>query len=73
VDGRRWTGAGGTRRPEEEQNMATIVVDHSGVRIGTADPSGKVVDHSGVRIGTVRPDGSVVDDSGVRIGRTAGR
>jgi sporulation protein YlmC with PRC-barrel domain len=54
-------------RPAEERSMN--VYDHSGVRIGTADPTGAVFDHSGVRIGTVSPDGRVTDSSGVRIGR----
>ncbi|MBW0116031.1 hypothetical protein [Pseudonocardia abyssalis] len=49
------------------------VIDHSGVAIGTATPSGDVYDHSRVRIGTVTVAGDAVSASGVRIGRVRSR
>jgi hypothetical protein len=52
-----------------------IVVDDSGVRIGTADDRGQVSDFAGVHIGSVRPGGDkvAVDFSGVRLGHVSSR
>jgi hypothetical protein len=47
----------------------TIVVDDSGVRIGTVDENGQVQDFARVHIDATRPDGSAVDFSGRRLGR----
>jgi hypothetical protein len=50
-----------------------IVVDASGVRIGTVDDDGQVRDFAGVHLGSLRPDGSgvAVDFSGIRLGHLA--
>ncbi|MEU7815665.1 hypothetical protein [Pseudonocardia sp. NPDC049154] len=48
---------------------AAIVVDDSGVRIGTVDGNGQVHDFARVRIGSARADGVAVDFAGRRLGR----
>ncbi|MEU7815205.1 hypothetical protein [Pseudonocardia sp. NPDC049154] len=50
----------------------SIVVDDSGVRIGTVDADGQVRDFARVHIGSVRADGVAVDFSGIRLGHVAG-
>lgn len=50
----------------------SIVVDDSGVRIGTVDANGQVRDFARVHIGSARPDGVAVDFSGIRLGHVEG-
>lgn len=48
-----------------------VVVDDSGIRLGTVDDRGQVQDFAGVHIGLVQaedPD-TAVDFSGIRLGR----
>lgn len=49
-----------------------IVVNHSGVAIGTVTGDGEVYDQGRVHIGSADDDGTVVDFAGVRIGAVRG-
>ncbi|GAY07314.1 hypothetical protein [Pseudonocardia sp. N23] len=49
---------------------AAIVVDDSGIRIGTVDDDGQIRDFAGVHIGVVPPGrgDTAVDFAGIRLG-----
>src|SRR5205807_2621613 len=77
IDVRHWSRTGwratisrsSARTETSDMSIASTVIDHTGVRIGTVDASGAVLDHNGVRIGSVDAQGTVRDHNGVRIGR----